>query len=463
MKRKSYFKLLTTGAVIAIVLSFAIGALGQSKKDLKRSKELSDQADKLFEKKDYRGAADLYGQAILIVPNRPVAHFRKGYSHSQLKEYDTAIKELAIALSQGYKAIEVYKLQAYIFSLQKNFDSAVDAIGNGLSIEPDNVYLLKELGKIHYSRGAFPDALAAFEKAGRSAPKDGDIFYFIALVQAALNNFDGQAAAAEKAVSLNTSMLGESYFLLGDANQKKKNTSAAIQAYQRAIAAKPMNYQAYAGLSEVFRSESRFDEAIEVSKRALQYYPTDGNIFTSLSWYLSLADRPDEAVLAGQSATKYAPDQYMGYTNLCRALNDAKQYQQAIAACSSALKLKPGDGETYLYLARAYDLTGRANDATKTYSQAVIGLTETARNNPNDSDSFYLLGNALFSDGQSDKAVRAYQKCIELTPRFAKAHLNLGRTFVRLRNKPAAMEQYNALMGLDPSKAEQLKAAIDKM
>lgn len=463
MSSKYSFRSKWLVVLIFVLIVSAVGVNAQNKKERQRAQALVTQADKFFNQKDYRAAADAYGQSILIVPNNSYAHFWKGYAHYNLKESELALQELAIALTQGYKPVQIYTVRWYIYYEQQNYDDALADIRRGLVLEPRNLMFLKAQGEILLAKNQFNEALAAFQQAVLVAPKDGDIYYNIARIQLGLGNTAAQASAAEEAIKKNTQMLGDAYYLLGDAQQKQKNNAGALESYQRAIAAKPLSYQAYRNSADIYRSESRFTEAIEISKRALLLYPTDGSIYTDLSWYYSLADRHEEAVQAALSGIKYLPQQYMAFTNLCRAYNDTKQYPGAIVACNNALRLNPTDGETYFYLARAYDLSGRTADATKAYAKAVTGMVEFTRNNPDYSDGFYLLGNAYFSDNQVDKAIEAYNKCLDLNPRFAKARLNLGRAYIRNKNKAGATNQMNELLKIDPKRGAQLKADIDKM
>ena len=153
----------------------------------------------------------------------------------------------------------------------------------------------------------------------------------------------------------------------------------------------------------------------------------------------------------------------MAYTNLCRAYNETEHPDLAITACNSALKLNPGDGESYYYLGRAYDVQGKTAEANAAFKRAVTGLLDFTSKNPDYSDGFYLLGNSYLSDRQRDKALDAYNKCLELSPKFVKAKVNLGLIYVFKKNKTAAMEQYNQLLTMDPAYAAKLKAEIDKM
>jgi tetratricopeptide (TPR) repeat protein len=463
IKAKRVVNTLAQVLALAIIATLPLGIAAQSKKDRDRAKKLMTQADAAFAQKDYKLAADTYGQVVTILPNNAVAHFRKGFSHFNLKEYDPAVNELTLALNQGFRPVEVYRTRAFIYYEQKKYDAAVEDIKKGLALDPKNPAFLKGLGEVYMAKGDTAQAITALQNAEKELPSDADVHYNLARAYFTTGDVRAQATQAEAALKQGTRFVGESYFLLGDANKKLKNNTAAIDAYQKAITAKPDVYQSYRDLADIFRSENRFADAVKVSKQATLQFPSDGSLWTDLSWYYSLADRPDDAVQAAKAAIVYSPTQYAAYTNLCRAYNDTKQYDLAISACNMALKLQPGDGETYFYLGRAHNLTGKTVEATRFYGLAVTGLLDYTAKNPNYSDGWYLLGNAYFADGQRDKAIEAYLECLKLSPKFAKARYNLGIIYTRKKNRPAATEQYNALMQVDAKLAALLKTEIDQM
>jgi protein O-GlcNAc transferase len=230
----------------------------------------------------------------------------------------------------------------------------------------------------------------------------------------------------------------------------------------KVVELKPDRRDIYRTLSDMYRSQSRFNEAIEITRRALKQFPNDGELYTDNSWYYSLAGRHEEAVQAAQAGIRFNPDQSMAYTNLCRAYNDLQKPELAISACNNALKFAPNDGETFFYLGRANDLLNKPAEATKYYKRAVTGLEAYTKERPDYSDGYYLLGNAYFADGQLDKAIEAYSKCLEMSPRFARARYNIGMVQLQKNNKPGATEQYNILIGIDRALATKLKTEIDK-
>ncbi|MBL8181381.1 MAG: tetratricopeptide repeat protein [Blastocatellia bacterium] len=453
-------------AFIALLLVAAAGLPlnvdGQTRAEIRRSRELADQGNKAYREKDFKAAIQFYGEAITLVPTNPQLHFYKADAHYQLKEYAAAEREFQLALTQGHKPLEVYSFRWYVFFDQQKYDQAIDDLNKALQLAPKNAQHWKALGEAYLQNGNRKNALEATQRALLINPKDGDSYYQVARIQALEGNTTAQLAAAEEAVKRGTQFIGDTYYLIGDAQTRLRNDAAAIDAYNRAIAANPKIFQVYLTLAALYQKQNKLSLAIDTLNRAKPHFPSNGRLYTDISWYYSLADRPADAVAAARSATQLLPSEYMGYTNLCRALNDTKEYRDAITACNNALRLKPGDGETLFYLGRANDLLGRTVEATRYYRQAVTGLVEFTNANQDYADGFYLLGNAYFADNQRDRAIEAYTKCLALNPNFVKARFNLGIIQLLKKNKAAALEQHKFLLAQDAALAAKLKAEIDK-
>jgi tetratricopeptide (TPR) repeat protein len=58
-------------------------------------------------------------------------------------------------------------------------------------------------------------------------------------------------------------------------------------------------------------------------------------------------------------------------------------------------------------------------------------------------------------------AVEAFKQAIRMKPDFGKAYYNLGRTYMSMKNRDAAVEQYNILQNLDQDWADRLNAVIN--
>lgn len=465
MTKKILFGLITYCLLLTAFSVLPQTAHAQDKKALKKARKLTDDGNKQFGKKNYKGAIDQYAQAIVLAPNLPEPHFWKGYAHYYLKEYEPSLTEINRAEDLGFKnLIEIYKIRWFLYYENKNYDEALEDVDKGLAAEPNNLTLLVASGDLNRAKENYREAITAYRRALQmKINNSGDINYFVALSHSKLGETKEQGEFAAAAIQNGTKFIGESYALAGDAFQKQRDFPQAVESYLRSLTAKDGNYTVYRSLADIYRNQNEFDQAIEISKKALILFPNDGDIYTDLSWYYSQANRNEDAIQAGIAGTRLVPNKSLAFTNLCRAYNDKREYQLAINSCSKALQMSPNDGETNFYLGFAYQASGKTNEAPKYYKKAITGLYDYTQSNPYYSDGFYLLGNAYISDNQPQKAIDAYLKCLELSPRYSRARYNLGVIYVTRSEKNSALEQYNALLNLDKDLAGKLKTSIDKM
>jgi tetratricopeptide (TPR) repeat protein len=470
MIRKLDLKPLALLLLCAAMLIPSTGAFAQSKKERKQAQEFAQDALKAYNQKNYRITVDKAGQSLALVPVNADLHFWKGYAHYYLKEFDNAVSELDLALAQGFKPLEVYRVRSLAKFEKKDYEGALADFNEGLKLDPNNLMFLAGKAEINFNQKKYPDALASYQLALAQDPSNAEIYFDIAKTQAMLGNAKSQSDMALEAIKRNYHYLGDAYYIAADGFIKQKRYEDAEQALINAVSRwkatnlKPQDmYTAYRLLGDIYRRLSRFDDAIKITKQAIADFPNDGNLYTDASWYYSLADRNKEAIEAAQAGIQFSPNEHLAYTNLCRAYNDAGQFPLAINNCNAALKITPDDGETYFYLGRAYEATGKNNEAQAAYRKAVKGLEKFVADSPDYSDGFYLLGNAYYTVNQGDDAIEAYKKCLELSPRFARARYNLGIVYVAKKNKAAALEQYNSLQPLDASLAANLKTEIDKL
>ncbi|MCW5961625.1 MAG: tetratricopeptide repeat protein [Pyrinomonadaceae bacterium] len=447
----------------ALFFALADSTSAQNKRDMRKAKSLVSQGDKLFNKREYKGAIDKYTEAISLVDNYAYAHFWKGNAYYYLKQYDVALDEINIAQTQGYTPlIDLYRIRWYLNYTQGKYDDAISDLNNALQIEPNNVAFKAGLGDVYYAKKSYRDALNIYNEIVDQLPNNGNTYYSIANSYYNLGETELQKTAAEKAVQNGTQFMSDAYFLIGKAYQKNRKYAEAASNYERSINVKRDNYDTYRSLSDVYRNLNRFKDAVQITKKALEEYPRDGNLYTDLAWYYSLADQHAEAVGAAEIAISLLPDKYQAYTYLCRGYNDIKEYQKAIAACNDALKLNPEDGETNFYIGRAYEFSGKTDTAQKFYKKALAGLIEYTQRYPDFADGYYLLGNAYFSNGMKAKAIESYIKSLEFSPDFKKARYNLGYVYIQNGDLSSAEAQYNALLGLDKVLAARLKEAMPK-
>ena len=94
--------------------------------------------------------------------------------------------------------------------------------------------------------------------------------------------------------------------------------------------------------------------------------------------------------------------------------------------------------------------------------ETAVGLfREAVEANPKDHAAYNMLGYALRKANKPKEALEAYNRALSLKPDYAPALEYRGEAHLMLKNREAAMEDYQALVKLGSPLAQDLKGRID--
>ena len=176
-------------------------------------------------------------------------------------------------------------------------------------------------------------------------------------------------AAARKALELDEA-LAEAHVALAKALfSYERNVAESDREYQRAIELNP-NYatarQWYAGSTLV--ATGRFDQAIAEGRRAVELDPFSLISQLELSAVYGYARQNDQAVAQLRKVIEMDPNWYLAHMVLCMTYSYKGQLAEAIAEGQKAKELND-DPMVLGYLARAYALSGKRDEAVKLVAQ----------------------------------------------------------------------------------------------
>ncbi|HEX5833187.1 MAG TPA: tetratricopeptide repeat protein, partial [Pyrinomonadaceae bacterium] len=180
----------------------------------------------------------------------------------------------------------------------------------------------------------------------------------------------------------------------------------------------------------------RYEEAEAQYQLAAQIAPDDARAFAGLGNVYVDQGKFAQAVDAYQQAIKVKPDYSGAYLPLAFSLARLNRYQEAIDVYQQTLKFDTTSPEVYNNLSFAYNHTGRYQDAVDSSQQAIQMLGETGEafklgfqeRNEIRSYAYKNLGNAYSGMKRYDEAANALKKAVEIEPKNASAHFNLGLT-----------------------------------
>jgi len=176
-------------------------------------------------------------------------------------------------------------------------------------------------------------------------------------------------AAAKKALELDET-LAEAHAALGQALfSYDRNVAESDREYQRAIELNP-NYatahQWYSG--STLTATGRFAQAITEGRRAVELDPLSLIANVELSATYGYARQNDQAIAQLRKVIELDPNWYLSHMVLCQTYSYNRQFTEAIAECEKARGLDD-DPAVLGYLARAYVLSGKRNEAMNVVAQ----------------------------------------------------------------------------------------------
>lgn len=151
--------------------------------------------------------------------------------------------------------------------------------------------------------------------------------------------------------------------------------------------------------------------------------------------------------------TEAHPDDPDAWAHLADLYERNSQYADAIEAYGKVVKLKPS-GYTYLKIGTDYDRMGQPE-------KAVEALKKAAHYMPGYAVIYNNLGIAYGKAGKNREEIEALEKAVKLRPSYVTARYNLGIAYLRIKDRKAALKEYELLKDLESGAAEALKKEID--
>ena len=296
----------------------------------------------------------------------------------------------------------------------------------------------------------FAEAAVDFEAASTIAPDRADLQFNLALARFRAGQLDAALASAERTRSLENSASVEN--LIGDIQEKRGDSLAAVHSYQAAVALDPSQerYRLSLGL-ELLRHQT-FDAALVVFEQATTLFPDSVRVKILLGLTYYFVDRSADAIHALLQATMLDPhnetaERYLGEITLQdSSLPDPDATGQVCKFADAQPQNKTADafcGATLLRLARE-----NRDDSKR--PEIIRRLQHASRIASNEPVARCQLGKAYEWTGQWTQARSEMEACVRLDPTSPDGHYQLSRIYRRLglntlAAKQASLQQAAAL------------------
>jgi tetratricopeptide (TPR) repeat protein len=198
----------------------------------------------------------------------------------------------------------------------------------------------------------------------------------------------------------------------------KRKLGEAVEEFQKAVAAKKNNKEAYFNLGLAYFEQQDFDNAISAYDQAIAL---DG-------------------------------DYGLAYLNRGRAYrnkDDADSLNKAFADYDQAFRLldRP-DNPDKSELAKAYNFRGYANYKRGNIEDALKDCRRAIELDPKYADAFDSLGSVYLEKKDYSNAIDNYNKAKTLNPSYIVAYANLGKTYFLMNETDRALKQLTEAIDL---------------
>jgi superkiller protein 3 len=297
-------------------------------------------------------------------------------------------------------------------------------------------------------------------------------------------DLNGACECLERCVSLNPDD-HRAREQLGNLYLRRNNYGAAIEQFRAALAKGATGPSLWGNLGHVLSRQGEKWEAVKAFRRAVVLDPSDATHLYDLGdAYLAL-DEPKKAVAVLLQAVARRPDYPLAHYDLGLAFFELAKYEEGAAASRAALANDPemkvqqsnlGVGATnnlglclsnlgrmeeavecfersLQVFASTYFNLGLALFRLHRYEDALANFKKAVDINPNDAEYLDLLGNAYSELGRKAEARAALERSIDVDPRYALAHYDLGTVLAPGTGEEPdrALNCFETAIGLDPS------------
>jgi tetratricopeptide (TPR) repeat protein len=235
--------------------------------------------------------------------------------------------------------------------------------------------------------------------------------------------------------------------LLGAIEIQRKNPSAALELFDRAIEINPSNAAFFSNRGNALKDLKRADEALASFNRALAIKPDYAEALYNRANVLKALNRFDEALASYDRALAIKPDYAEALINRGNTLNELDRGDEALASFDRALAIRPRWAEALYNRANVLKDLRRFTEALMSYDRALAIK-------PDHAGALNNRGVALQALECPDEALKSYDRALAIEPQLAEALNNRGNVLSELKRLDEAVASFDRALAIKPDYIE---------
>jgi tetratricopeptide (TPR) repeat protein len=351
---------------------------------------------------------------LLFVFQAPQSGVRQ---HYEAAEADRRAGKLEAAEAE-YAAIlaESYARLGKIYSAERRYREAIDALESAARYRPDSQDVLVDLSIAYFDAGQYQKALGPLGRALAADPRSVGARHMLGKTHFMLGDFQKSVTELEAALRLSPDDYDIAY-TLGLAHLKQHELAPARQIYERMLARLGDRPQLHIIFGRAYRETSFLPEAIEEFKKAVALDPH----FPRAHYYLGLtyllkdgASRLDDAAAEFKVELDTHPEEFFANYYLGVVYCIQRKWDGAIPLLEKATRIQPDNPDPYFHLGQAYQGADRHAQAIEVLRKSIALNPDLAHNDYQVATAHYRLGQSLMKAGQKEEGERELQTSADL-------------------------------------------------
>lgn len=293
-------------------------------------------------------------------------------------------------LDEPDKAVEYYK-QAQVLEpdnlsllkkLGKAYTKANDNINavaiydHAVEMDGDDFDSLYQLAQLHMDQKSYFKALYFFKESEILRPHNPYVHSNMAYILFKMDDMEGAFEEYKKALDFGTDPIWLSTVAqtVGTISyQIYKNMAEALDYFQQSLQYNPKNVETMAVLADLYFETGQLEMALSAYKSILNLESENADCYSNIGYILWQLDRNDAAIDAYLTALRYDSKNHISYNNLgVIYLDEDYNPAKALPLFETALNLKPDYTLACFNIGRALESLNKPLEAAERYSEALV-------------------------------------------------------------------------------------------
>jgi len=397
-----------------------------SEEQIKAAEVLFEEGRKLFFQGNYKQAVVQLTSAAQKNPTKNVYRLLLAKAHRQAGQSEEAIRDLELVLQSQPDHVEAGVTLAELITPEKQPQRVIDVLTPLLKYRHDYP-LYRLLAEAHYQREQFDKSRDYYEAAIKLNPQNPQDYYQVGNIYLTQKRFAKAATAYETASNLGLDT-GVFHFKLASVYYNLRNYLGQVQSAEIVGGKKGQIKSAWYLLEPIPGQQDKF-----------------------------YACTPKSAIYQVARAQELGIKLFEIRFLEANIWQSARRFAQADRLYASLEKeVQPADaGLFWFYWAQT--ALGREDypNYLARLEKAIVAEPEVYR--PLQSDALVTVAIRYQQQGDTTQYLDYLRKAVSVNPLSARLHLTLGDAFWSVNQRPAALEQYELVLELEPDHSDRVR------